>query len=117
MRKMMVFGLVLVLAAHGLFAGGISAANKAPAPAASSPAASSPAAAPAAPKTGSITIWSAMTQTERVKSFDDLARAYEKENPGVKITIEVMPWDGLLDKIVASVMAKNPPEIALHGAG
>jgi ABC-type glycerol-3-phosphate transport system substrate-binding protein len=68
-------------------------------------------------KSGSITIWSTMTQTERAKTFDDLARSYEAKNPGVKVTVEVMPWDGTMDKVVASIMAKNPPEITLHGSG
>jgi ABC-type glycerol-3-phosphate transport system substrate-binding protein len=68
-------------------------------------------------KAGSLTIWSAMTQPERVKSFQDLADAYMKANPGVKITIEVMPWGGMLDKLVASHMAGNPPDITLMGSG
>ncbi|MDR1636032.1 MAG: extracellular solute-binding protein [Treponema sp.] len=68
-------------------------------------------------KSGTITLWSTMTQTERAKAFDDLARVYEKENPGVTVKVEVMPWDGTMDKVVASIMAKNPPEITLHGSG
>jgi ABC-type glycerol-3-phosphate transport system substrate-binding protein len=68
-------------------------------------------------KTGSITLWSTMTQTERAKTFDDLARAYEKENPGVTVKVEVMPWDGTMDKVMASIMAKNPPEITVQGSG
>jgi ABC-type glycerol-3-phosphate transport system substrate-binding protein len=64
-------------------------------------------------KAGSLTIWSAMTQPERIKSFQDLADAYMRGNPDVKITIEVMPWAGMLDKLVASHMAGNPPDITL----
>jgi multiple sugar transport system substrate-binding protein len=68
-------------------------------------------------KTGSLTIWSAMTQPERVKSFQDLANAYMEVNPGVKITIEVMPWAGTLDKLVAAHIAGNPPDICTMGSG
>jgi len=102
MKKNMVFSLALLLAASGLFSGCSKDRN---------------ASAASGVLSGSITIWSTMTQTERVKAFDDLARAYEKENPQVKVTVEVMPWDGTMDKVVASIMAKNPPEITLHGSG
>ncbi|MDR0562868.1 MAG: sugar ABC transporter substrate-binding protein [Spirochaetaceae bacterium] len=68
-------------------------------------------------KAGSLTIWSAMSQPERVKSFQDIADAYMKENPDVKITIEVMPWAGTLDKLVAAHLAGNPPDICVMGSG
>lgn len=101
MKKILLAVLVLAVAS-GAFAGGSGDAGKQAAGGA---------------KTGSITVWSTMTQTERAKAFDDLGKAYEKENPGVKVTVEVMPWDGTMDKVMASIMAKNPPEITLHGSG
>jgi ABC-type glycerol-3-phosphate transport system substrate-binding protein len=64
-----------------------------------------------------MTIWSTMSQPERASVFENLARTYERDNPGVKISIEIMPWDGTLDKVVASIMAKNPPEITIQGSG
>jgi ABC-type glycerol-3-phosphate transport system substrate-binding protein len=58
-----------------------------------------------------------MTQPERAKTFEDIARAYEEANPGVKAEITVMPWDGTLDKVMASIIAGNPPDITLQGSG
>ncbi|GHV94951.1 hypothetical protein AGMMS50293_12710 [Spirochaetia bacterium] len=68
-------------------------------------------------KSGNLTIWSTMSQPERVKSFQDLANAYMAENPGVKITIEIMPWTGTMDKVMAAHMAGNPPDIIVQGSG
>jgi ABC-type glycerol-3-phosphate transport system substrate-binding protein len=68
-------------------------------------------------KSGTLTIWSTMSQPERVKSFEDLAAAYTAVNPDVKITIEIMPWTGTMDKVMASHMAGNPPDITIMGSG
>lgn len=68
-------------------------------------------------KSGSLTIWSTMSQPERVKSFQDLADAYMLENQDVKITIEIMPWTGTMDKVMGAHMAGNPPDIITQGSG
>jgi ABC-type glycerol-3-phosphate transport system substrate-binding protein len=94
-KQMLIVVLALSLTTAGLFAGARTEDNKA----------------------GSLTIWSAMTQPERVKSFQNLADAYMRVNPNIKITIEVMPWAGTLDKLVAAHMAGDPPDICLMGSG
>jgi ABC-type glycerol-3-phosphate transport system substrate-binding protein len=71
----------------------------------------------AAPKSGTLKIWSMLTQTERAVEFENLARAYEEANPGVKVEITVMPWDGAMNKVVAAIMAGNPPDITVCGNG
>jgi ABC-type glycerol-3-phosphate transport system substrate-binding protein len=38
-------------------------------------------------------------------------------NPGVKVEIAIAPWSGALDKIVASIMAGNPPDLTIVGQG
>ena len=68
-------------------------------------------------KAGTLTIWSTMSQPQRVKSFQDLADAYMAENPEVKITIEIMPWAGTMDKVMAAHIAGNPPDISIMGSG
>jgi ABC-type glycerol-3-phosphate transport system substrate-binding protein len=67
--------------------------------------------------TGNVTLWSMMAQPERATEFDKLARLYEKEHPGTSVAIEIMPWGGTMDKLVAAILAKNAPEITLHGSG
>lgn len=68
-------------------------------------------------KGGTLKIWSTLTQPERAKEFENLARAYEAVNPGVKVEITVMPWSGAMDKVVAAIMAGNPPDISVCGNG
>lgn len=67
--------------------------------------------------TGTLKIWSALTQKERATELENLAKKFEALNPGVKVEITVMPWSGLLDKLMASIMAGNPPDIAIVGQG
>jgi ABC-type glycerol-3-phosphate transport system substrate-binding protein len=66
---------------------------------------------------GTLTIWSTMSQPERVKAFQDLADAYTAFNPNAKVTIEIMPWTGTMDKVMAGHMAGNPPDITIMGSG
>lgn len=66
---------------------------------------------------GTIEIWSMMTQQERVDSFQKIADDYMASHPGTQINITVMPWKGALDKIVASVMAGNAPDLTVTGIG
>jgi ABC-type glycerol-3-phosphate transport system substrate-binding protein len=67
--------------------------------------------------TGTIEFWSMLTQDERVKSLQKLADNYQADHPGTKINITLMPWTGALDKIVASVMAGNAPDLMTVGTG
>lgn len=67
--------------------------------------------------TGTIEFWSMLTQQERADALQKLAEAYEKEHSGTKINITVMPWSGALDKIVASIMAGNAPDLFVTGTG
>lgn len=67
--------------------------------------------------TGELNIWSFLTQKERAEELENLAKAYETARPGVTTLITVAPWAGALDKIVASIMAGNPPDITVVGNG
>lgn len=66
---------------------------------------------------GTIEVWSMMTQQERVDSFQKIADDYMASHPGTQINITVMPWKGALDKIVAAVMAGNAPDLTVTGIG
>ena len=99
-KRVLVVILTLSLTASGLFAGARSDAQGV-----------------GGARPGPLTIWSMMTQPERIKSFQDLADAYTRVNSSVRINIEVMPWVGVLDRLVAAHMAGNPPDITLMGSG
>ncbi len=64
-----------------------------------------------------LTLWSTLTQDERVSEMRKLADRFERENSGTKIDLVVMPWGGALDKITAAILAGNPPDISIVGQG
>lgn len=66
---------------------------------------------------GTLTIWSYLSQKSRATELENLARGFEAANPGVKVEIAIAPWSGALDKIVASIMAGNPPDLTIVGQG
>lgn len=70
-----------------------------------------------AAKGQTLTIWSTLTQESRATELENIARMYEQANPGVKVEITVMPWSGAFDKMIAAIMAGNPPDIATVGQG
>lgn len=64
-----------------------------------------------------LTVWSTLTQDERVDVMRKLIDRFEKENPGTKVDLVVMPWGGALDKMNAAILAGNPPDISTVGQG
>lgn len=68
-------------------------------------------------KASKLEIWSTLSQEARATEFENIALAYEEDNPGVDVEITVMPWGGAFDKIVAAIMAGNPPDLAIVGQG
>lgn len=66
---------------------------------------------------GTLQVWSMLTQKERADQFDKIGQAYEAATPGVKVNITPMPWSGSLDKIMAAVMAGSPPDLSTVGGG
>ncbi|MFQ7874907.1 ABC transporter substrate-binding protein [Enterocloster sp.] len=67
--------------------------------------------------TGTIEMWSMLTQQERADELQKLADSYMEQNPGTQINITVMPWSGAMDKIVSAIMAGNAPDIMVTGTG
>ena len=67
--------------------------------------------------TGTIEMWSMLTQQERADELQKLADSYMEEHPGTQINITVMPWSGAMDKIVSAIMAGNAPDIMITGTG
>ncbi|WP_327091528.1 extracellular solute-binding protein [Nonomuraea sp. NBC_01738] len=62
--------------------------------------------------TGTIKVWAMGGEGEKLPQ---LAKTYEAANPGVKIEVLSLPWDGAHDKIAAAVAARNTPDISLIG--
>ncbi|HEX4259778.1 MAG TPA: sugar ABC transporter substrate-binding protein [Acetobacteraceae bacterium] len=47
--------------------------------------------------------------------FDQMARAFEKANPGTTIKIEVVNWDDLLQKLQTDISGGSNPDISIVG--
>lgn len=66
---------------------------------------------------GTLKIWSTLTQQERATELERLGEKFEALHPGVDVQISVMPWSGVLDKLMAAIMAGNPPDLTVVGQG
>lgn len=47
--------------------------------------------------------------------FQEMADAFQKENPDIKINIEVVPWDTLLQRLTTDVAGGSAPDISIIG--
>src|SRR5262249_42706660 len=64
-----------------------------------------------------LTLWSTLTQDERVAVMRKLIARFEKENAGTNVELVTMPWGGALDKINAAILAGNAPDLSTVGQG
>jgi len=47
--------------------------------------------------------------------FEEVAAAFEKENPDIDINIEVVPWDTLLQRLTTDIAGGAAPDISIIG--
>ncbi len=47
--------------------------------------------------------------------FEEVADAFEKENPDININIEVVPWDTLLQRLTTDIAGGSAPDISIIG--
>jgi len=64
-----------------------------------------------------LTLWSTLTQDERVAAMRKLIERFEKENAGTSVELVTMPWGGALDKMNAAILAGNAPDLSTVGQG
>ncbi len=64
-----------------------------------------------------LTLWSTLTQDERVAIMRKLIERFEKENAGTSVELVTMPWGGALDKMNAAILAGNAPDLSTVGQG
>ena len=66
---------------------------------------------PAASAATEISLWTMRTvETQMANLRDDVAE-FEKQNPGIKVTIEAVPYNVVYPKLAAAIQAKNPPNL------
>lgn len=59
-----------------------------------------------------ITVWA---MGEEGKALPKLAEQYEKENEGVNVKVQAIPWDTAHDKLLTAVASKNGPDVVQMG--
>ncbi len=47
--------------------------------------------------------------------FEQVARDFEAANPGIKINVEVVPWDTLLQRLTTDIAGGSAPDISIIG--
>ncbi|WP_150268345.1 sugar ABC transporter substrate-binding protein [Paenibacillus tepidiphilus] len=48
-------------------------------------------------------------------TVDPIAEMYEKENPGIKVDVQAIPWDSAHDKLLTAVASKDGPDVVQMG--
>ena len=61
---------------------------------------------------GDITVWALGAEGEKL---GPIAADFEKENPGTKVNVTVIPFDAAHDKIATSIAGKQTPDVSLVG--
>jgi len=59
-----------------------------------------------------LTVWAMGAEGRKIS---EVARLFEKENPGVKIITQAIPWGAAHEKLVTSVVGGIPPDISQMG--
>lgn len=63
-------------------------------------------------ETKEITMWHSFTQPDRAAVIEEMAKQFEQENPGVKITIETFPWATFHTKWTTGLATKALPDVS-----
>jgi multiple sugar transport system substrate-binding protein len=64
------------------------------------------------PLKGEITFWHSFTQPERQAAIQEMVNDFVKENPGVKVNIEIFPWGTFSTKWKTGLASKALPDIS-----
>jgi len=65
-----------------------------------------------APATGTVEIWAMGNEGE---VLEELATAFEEENPDVTIDVTAVPWDGAHDRIATAIAGGEVPDVTMLG--
>lgn len=58
----------------------------------------------------------AKTHNSSTTYWEDLAAAFEKQNPRIKVDVQVLSWDDVDDRVAAMVKAGHAPDVAQIGS-
>ncbi len=66
---------------------------------------------PSQKKSTTLTIWETYNDEEH-RVFSKIISDFEKKNPGVKITVQRVPFNGIEQKVLTAIAAGIPPDLA-----
>jgi multiple sugar transport system substrate-binding protein len=64
------------------------------------------------PATGELTVWAMGAEGDKLPA---LLKEFEAANPGVKVNVTAIPWDGAHDKFTTAITAQKTPDLAMVG--
>lgn len=68
--------------------------------------------ASASPKTVTVTFWNAYNDVTETPVMNGIViPAFESQNPGIKVKDDTLPYNGMLNKFIASAAAGDPPDL------
>src|SRR6185295_5877441 len=59
-----------------------------------------------------LTVWAMGEEGLRIAA---MARKFERENPGVKVVTQAIPWDAAHEKLLTVVVGGLPPDVSQMG--
>ncbi|MDB5711574.1 MAG: sugar transporter substrate-binding protein [Sphingomonas bacterium] len=60
----------------------------------------------------SLVVWQTETDPRAKAVLDEVAGQFERDNPGVKVSIESVPWGALSEKLTTALKSDAPPDVA-----
>lgn len=58
-----------------------------------------------------LTIWHTESDPQTIKAFEEIARSFEAENPGERVSIFFNGWSDLYQKVTSAIETGNPPDV------
>src|SRR5215470_18399177 len=66
---------------------------------------------PVATAATEITLWTMRTVEAQMANLREDVGEFEKQNPGIKVTIEAVPFNVVYPKLAAAIQAGTPPNL------
>ncbi|HQD80525.1 MAG TPA: extracellular solute-binding protein, partial [Bacillota bacterium] len=58
-----------------------------------------------------VTMWAFPLCSDDIEMYSKLVNEFEKENPNIKVHVEVLPWQGRMEKLMAALAANQAPDV------
>jgi multiple sugar transport system substrate-binding protein len=102
--------IMISMLVFAVFLAGCSSSSKPAAQNSSSPAGST-AAATKAPSSDPVTLRYAIWNKDQAPSYQKIVDAFMKENPNIKVEIQVTPWGNFWDKLFTEIAGGTAPDV------